>query len=104
MPPSEQPRVFISYARRDGAALAQRLQRNLVKDFDTWLDVERLTAGGIWSREIEDAIGRANVVVALLSEGSYLSDICHAEQQRARASRSNRRSRLRRVVGGVTPL
>ena len=25
MPPSEQPRVFISYARKDGAALAQRL-------------------------------------------------------------------------------
>jgi hypothetical protein len=25
MPPSEQPRVFISYARKDGAALAYRL-------------------------------------------------------------------------------
>ena len=25
MPPSEQPRVFISYARKDGAALAQCL-------------------------------------------------------------------------------
>jgi hypothetical protein len=84
MPPSEPSRVFISYARKDGATLAQRLQKDLKEQgFDAWLDTRRLTAGDIWSREIEDAIDRASVVVALLSAGSYLSDICRAEQQRA---------------------
>ena len=29
MPPSEQPLVFISYTRKDGAALAERLQEDL---------------------------------------------------------------------------
>ena len=83
MPPSAQPRVFLSYAHKDGATLAQQLHADLTKTFDTWLDTQRLTAGDIWSREIEDAIDRATVVVALLSAGSYLSDICRAEQQRA---------------------
>ena len=46
MPPSEQPRVFISYARKDGAALAERLHQDLTNEgFVVWLDVERLAAG-----------------------------------------------------------
>src|SRR5215469_6914152 len=84
MPPSEPSRVFISYARKDGAALAQRLQSDLGKEgFDVWLDTQRLTAGDIWSSEIEQAIDRADVVLALLSAGSFTSDICRAEQGRA---------------------
>ena len=50
MPPSEPMRVFISYARKDGAALAQRLQADLVTEgFDTWLDVQRIGGGAVWS-------------------------------------------------------
>jgi hypothetical protein len=56
MPPSSQPGVFISYAHRDGAELARQLHSDLAKKFDTWLDTHRLTAGDIWSREIEDTI------------------------------------------------
>jgi hypothetical protein len=45
MPPSEQPRVFISYARKDGAALAERLQRDLKEQgFDAWLDTRASSA------------------------------------------------------------
>lgn len=83
MPQSSQPRVFLSYSHNDGAELAQRLHVDLAKSFDTWLDAQRLTAGDIWSRAVEGGIDRANVVVALLSAGSYISDICRAEQQRA---------------------
>lgn len=84
MPPSEQSRIFISYAHRDGAELAQRLQTDLANEgFDAWLDIERLHGGEVWSVEIEQAIDRAHVVVALLSAGSYTSDICRAEHRRA---------------------
>ena len=39
MPPSDPSRVFISYARKDGAALARRLQKDLKEQgFDAWLD------------------------------------------------------------------
>jgi hypothetical protein len=51
MPPSEPLRVFISYARKDGAALAQRLQKDLnEKGFDAWLDTQRI--GGTWTRTV----------------------------------------------------
>ena len=84
MPPSEPGRIFISYAHRDGAELAQRLQTDLANEgFDAWLDTQRLQGGDVWSLEIAQAIDRAHVVVALLSAGSYASDICRAEQSRA---------------------
>ncbi len=84
MPPSEPSRIFISYAHRDGAELAQRLQTDLANEgFDAWLDTQRLHGGDVWSVEIEQAIDRAHVVVALLSAGSYTSDICRAEHSRA---------------------
>ncbi|MCX6599800.1 MAG: NB-ARC domain-containing protein, partial [Acidobacteria bacterium] len=80
----DKPRIFISYARRDGAALAQRLQRDLeAAGFDAWLDVQRLRGGASWTVEIEQAIDRSGVLLAILTRGSYESDICRAEQLRS---------------------
>jgi hypothetical protein len=74
MPPSEPSRVFISYARKDGAALAQRLRSDLTKQgFDAWLDTERIAGGAVWSTEIEREIDTRQVTLALLSPGSYES-------------------------------
>src|SRR5271166_5766862 len=84
MPPSEQPRVFLSYARKDGTALAQRLQKELKEQgFDPWLDTQRIAGGAVWSDEIEAALDRADYVAALLTQGFYVSEICRAEQLRA---------------------
>jgi len=77
----EFPTVFISYAHRDGGELAVRLQRDLAsRGIDAWLDTERLLAGDRWTNEIEAALDRAQVVLALVSEGSFTSDTCRAEQ------------------------
>ena len=76
--------VFISYARRDGKTLALRLQKDLTAaGLDIWLDTERIEGGVSWTRAIEDGIDRAKVVLALLTPGSYVSDICRAEQLRS---------------------
>src|SRR5271165_3743557 len=84
MPPSEPSRVFISYARKDGAALAQRLQKDLKEQgFDPWLDTQRLLGGATWTADIERALDEAEFVLALMTSGSYVSDICRAEQLRA---------------------
>src|SRR5271157_6033766 len=84
MPPSEQSRIFISYAHRDGAELAQRLQQSLRdQGFDTWLDMQRLTGGVVWSEEIEREIDSREVMLALLTRGSYESAMCRGEQNRA---------------------
>src|SRR5664280_344713 len=81
MPPSEPLRVFISYARKDGAALAQRLQKDLDdQGFDAWLDTQRIGGGRVWSMEIEGAIKSSGVMIALLSAGAYESDIWRSEK------------------------
>ncbi|MGO9273480.1 MAG: toll/interleukin-1 receptor domain-containing protein [Terriglobia bacterium] len=78
------PRVFISYARQDAAQLAQRLQRDLsVQGFDAWLDTRRLAGGATWTVEIERAIDVAQMVLALMTPGSHVSEICRAEQLRS---------------------
>jgi WD40 repeat protein len=84
MPSSEPFRVFISYARKDGAVLAHRLQSDLAKqNFDAWLDKRRIAGGATWTKEIEAALDEAEYVLALMTSGSYVSEICRAEQLRA---------------------
>ena len=84
MAPPSNPRVFLSYAHKDGASLAPRLHDDLTSEgLMAWLDRERLTAGDVWRDEIEHAIDRADVVLALLSAGSYVSDVCRVEQRQA---------------------
>ena len=80
MPPSEPSRIFISYAHRDGAELARRLQADLTANgFDAWLDSQRLAAPAVWSAEIEREIDAREVTLALLTPGSFESEICRAE-------------------------
>jgi hypothetical protein len=64
------PRIFISYAHRDGAGLPHDLQ---AFNFDVWLHRLRLRAGDTWAKEVETALGRARVVLALRSDGSFTS-------------------------------
>src|SRR3712207_1438828 len=76
--------LFISYAHRDGANLAQRLKADIESSGrDVWLDRSRLAAGASWSAEIEGAIDQCEIVLALLSPGSFASDICRGELLRA---------------------
>lgn len=76
--------LFISYAHSDGANLAQRLQSDLeTAGHGVWLDRSRLAAGASWSVDIEQAIDRCKIVLALLSSGSFASDICRGELLRA---------------------
>jgi hypothetical protein len=74
-------RVFISYAHRDGAQLAERLANDLkALACDVWLDIERLKGGDRWTMSIERALEGSDVVLALLSDGSFISETCRAEQ------------------------
>jgi WD40 repeat protein len=80
----EQRRIFISYAHKDGAALAQRLEEGLRSaGFAPWLDRQRLAGGALWTREIEQALDESDCLLALLTAGSYASEICRSEQLRA---------------------
>jgi WD40 repeat protein len=76
--------VFISYARQDGAELARRLQNDLNREgFETWVDTQRIAGGASWTIAIEEAIDRAQAVLAIVTRGSFVSSICRAEQLRS---------------------
>jgi len=76
--------LFISYARVDGKALAERLEADLCeREHVPWRDRAEIDGGDDWSREIERAIDDCDGLVALLTKGAYDSRICRAEVQRA---------------------
>lgn len=84
MQDTTQTRIFISYGRKDGIQLAQRLRSDLAREgYEVWLDTNRLMGGTSWTGESEKALDRSDVVLALLSRGSFTSDICRAEQLRS---------------------
>lgn len=66
--------VFLSYGRRDAAALAERLVQALRPlGFDVWRDTAELRAGRAWEQQIQDALRHCDVVLALLSPHSTRS-------------------------------
>jgi WD40 repeat protein len=80
----EGKRIFISYARKDGAELAKRLMMDLESQgFKPWLDAPEIAGGDSWTDDIEGGIDDSDAVIALITPGSYASRICRAEQMRA---------------------
>lgn len=78
------PSLFISYARKDGMQLADRLHRDLAQQgYETWLDRPGIHPGEGWALAIEQAIDTTDGLLALLTKGSYTSQICRGEQGRA---------------------
>lgn len=81
---ADKEQIFLSYARRDGRDLALRLQGDInAIGYRVWLDTSEIEGGSSWSNDIEEAIDQCDRVIALLSHGSFVSEICRAEQLRA---------------------
>jgi hypothetical protein len=74
--------LFISYARKDGRELANRLATDLERNHDPWLDTSEIPGGPDWSLVIEKAIDQCEALLVLLTTGSYNSSICRGEQLR----------------------
>lgn len=82
--------IFISYARIDSRVLALKLQQDLTdQGYTVWLDTNEIGGGASWSLEIERAIDTSDYALALLSKGSFESEICRAEQMRALRKNKN---------------
>lgn len=61
-------RIFLSYSHHDATDLAKRLRGDLVAlGYDVWQDTQQIPAGMKWHRVIEEAIRRADVMLALLT-------------------------------------
>ena len=71
-----------AFHRKNSAASGNQRLRDLLQgpDCEVWLDADRIGGGASWSSEIESALTRCDVLVAVLTPGSYVSEICRAEQ------------------------
>lgn len=77
-------RVFISYARRDGAAFAEELLHGLeVAGFDAFLDRHDIAAAEDWEARLGALIQSADTVVFVLTPAAASSERCAWEIDRA---------------------
>lgn len=95
MRPSPGVRVFLSYARRDASPLAESVAAFLQDEgYEVWRDRPEIRPGQAFMSEIEAAIAKSHVVVALLSPNSvrrqgeidHLDSVCLDELAFARFS------------------
>ena len=82
--PAEKPRIFISYARADGSALAEELVVGLeIAGFEPYLDRRDIAAAEDWEARLGGLIQSADTVVFILSPAAVKSDRCAWEVDRA---------------------
>ena len=84
--PDQSLKVFISYARRDGAAFAEELVDALdVAGFDAFLDRNDIAAGEDWEKRLEGLIAAADTLAFVMTPGSIASRQCAWEIKTAEA-------------------
>jgi WD40 repeat protein len=87
MPPSSQPRVFLSYARSDGADYAAWLRAKLEKehpDITLWHDIVSERAGRDWWLQITQALDHVAYMVLVATPNALSSDMVRKEWRYAR--------------------
>lgn len=63
-------KVFLSYAKEDGAIVKEFHDHLKAMGLDPWMDQERILPGQAWEREIDRALKEANVVILFMSPHS----------------------------------
>jgi hypothetical protein len=68
-------RIFISYARKDAAEIADELADKLrAKEHEVFLDVQSIRAGSRWRSELSRRIKWSDLIVVLVTPASNESD------------------------------
>src|SRR4051794_24714196 len=79
------PRVFLSYARSDGEALARQVrERLLVEGVPLWRDREGVEGGRDWWLQIPPAIDRVEFLVLVMTPAALASPLVRREWRYAR--------------------
>src|SRR4029077_10366712 len=71
--------VFISYSRKDAAAVGEMRLALEQRGRAVWLDQEDLPFSAEWWTEIQSAITDANAFVFVISPDAIASDVCRQE-------------------------
>jgi WD40 repeat protein len=87
IPQSERPRVFISYARKDGDDFAHRLRERIEleqPEITIWQDRVRLEGGVGWWTQITEALDQVEFMVLVMSSAAIESAVIRKEWRYAR--------------------
>jgi TIR domain len=80
-----QPRIFVSYARRDGRELAAELRARLAEHgFSLWQDLADMEGGRDWWRQITEAVDGVEHVLLAVTPGALASEVVRREWRYAR--------------------
>ena len=83
--PAGHPRVFVSYARRDGEAFALDLRQRLeAEGLPLWRDREGMEGGRDWWQQITAAIDAVEFLVLVVSDAALQSPMVRREWRYAR--------------------
>jgi WD40 repeat protein len=84
-PPSRRPRIFVSYARSDGEALARDLGGRLAAaGLPPWRDREGLQGGRDWWQQVMAAIDEVEFLVLVITPAAQASAMVRREWRYAR--------------------
>lgn len=81
------PRVFISYARTDGAEIAASLRERLEREnpeITLWFDREQMLGGIGWWKQITAALDTVEILIMVLTPAAFQSEIAAKEWRYAR--------------------
>ncbi|MCW5667950.1 MAG: TIR domain-containing protein [Piscinibacter sp.] len=82
---TDAPRVFVSYARRDGEAFARGLRERLAGErIALWRDREGLEGGRDWWLQITEALDRVVFLVLVMTPAALASELVRREWRYAR--------------------
>jgi hypothetical protein len=77
-------KLFISYARADGAAAAARLRTELeLAGLTVWRDLEDMRGGSAWKEQLRAALREVDAVLVLLTPASTASEMVTWEWENA---------------------
>jgi hypothetical protein len=77
-------KIFLSYARKDGAAAAARLRAELERaGFTVWRDIEEMRGGQAWKEQLRAALREVEAVLVLLTPGAVESQYVTWEWENA---------------------
>ena len=79
------PRVFVSYARSDGEALAQDIRQRLEQEgIPVWQDRTNMEGGRDWWLQITDALNQVEFMVFVATPAALRSEVVRKEWRYAR--------------------
>jgi hypothetical protein len=68
--PEKPPRLFLSYTRKDSAAVKELYQKLKQAGYHPWMDIEDILPGQVWEQVMIEAINNAMFFLACLSTNS----------------------------------